>query len=157
MPTRGAMMPAIGATNIGASVQGVVCTAASSGVEPCTTCMYWIRMKTAPKVPKLNAKPTMFVTENERSRKSRSGTSGALARACHRTNATSSTAPATISAIDADRRPAVVVAADDRVHEGEHADGREHGADDVDARARAEVVVQREERERDRDDARPGR
>ena len=31
VPTRGAMMPAIGATNIGASVHGVVCTAASSG------------------------------------------------------------------------------------------------------------------------------
>ena len=76
VPTRGAMMPAIGATNIGARVHGVVCTAASSGVEPCTTCMYWIRMNTAPNVPKLNAKPTTFVSENERSRKSRSGMSG---------------------------------------------------------------------------------
>ena len=99
VPTRGAMMPAIGATIIGASVHGVVWTAASSGVEPCTTCMYWIRMKTAPNVPKLNAKPTMFVVEKERSRNSRSGMSGALARACQAMKATRSATPATISAM----------------------------------------------------------
>ena len=107
----GAMTPASGATNIGARVQGVVCTAASSGVEPCTTCMYWIRMNTAPNVPKLKAKPTMFVTENERSPNRRSGISGAFARTCQSTNTISSATAPTISAHHARRAPAVVVTA----------------------------------------------
>ena len=135
VPTRGAMMPAIGATNIGASVHGVVCTAASSGVEPCTTCMYWIRMNTAPNVPKLNAKPTMFVTENERSRNRRSGTSGAFARACQSRNTTQQHDAADDLGDHAGRSPAVVVAAHDRVHQTRARRPREHGADHVDARA----------------------
>ena len=105
VPTLGARMPAIGATNIGASVHGVVCSAASNGVEPCTTCRYWIRMNTAPNVPKLNAKPMMLVTENERSRNRRSGTSGALARVCHHRNAASSAVPERDLGDDAERSP----------------------------------------------------
>ena len=63
-------------------------------------------MNTAPNVPKLNAKPTMFVTENERSPNRRSGTSGAFVRACQSRNTTSSTTEPTISAITpADPQP----------------------------------------------------
>ncbi len=95
VPTRGAMNPARGATTIGAIVHGVVCTAASSGEAPCTTWRNWIRMNTAPNIPNEKPKPTTFAMLNPRSRKRRSGSSGAAARASQTRNATTRAAPAT--------------------------------------------------------------
>ena len=93
VPTRGMMMPAMGAMIIGASVHGVVWIAASSGEAPCTTCRNWIRMKTAPNMPKLNPNPTTFAIEKLRSRNNRSGSSGDAVRLSQTRNAASSAAP----------------------------------------------------------------
>ena len=96
---RGAIRPASGAITIGARVHGVVRTAASQGEAPCTTCMYWMSRKIAPKVPKLKPKPAMLVTVKLRSRNNRIGTRGADVRACQATNPVRSAMPATSSAM----------------------------------------------------------
>ena len=133
VPTRGAMSPASGAMTIGAIVHGMVRTPASSGEQPCTTCMNWIRMKIDPNMPKLNPKPTTFATEKLRSRNSRSGSSGAGVRLSQSTNATSSTAPSAERADHLEAVPARVVAAHDAVDDAEHAEAGEQQADDVGA------------------------
>ena len=153
VPTRGAMSPASGATIIGASVHGEVCSAASSGVAPCTTCRNWMRMKIDPNAPKLNPNPTTFATEKLRSRNSRSGSSGAGARASQSTNASQQDAAADEAAEHLEAVPARLVAAHDAVDEAEQPEAREHEAHDVGTQPGAEAVRQREQGQRDRDHA----
>ena len=129
VPMRGEISPVSGATTIGASVHGIVITPASSGVWPCTTCRNWIRMKIAPKMPKLKVKPTRFATVKLRSRNSRRGSSGAAVRDSQITKATSSTAPATSEPTHLEAVPAGGVAAHDaederRARRGRRAAGR---------------------------------
>ncbi|MDF2848673.1 MAG: hypothetical protein K0R97_2655 [Oerskovia sp.] len=84
IPRRGASTPAIGATSMGAAVQGSVRTPASSGERPSAIWKYWMSRNTAPNMPSENAKPDTFATAKLRERNRRRGTSGEPPRRARR-------------------------------------------------------------------------
>ena len=96
-----------------------------AGVEPCTTCRNWMRMKTEPNVPKLNAEARRRSSPRSCDR-GRAAAAAAATSPAHSqsTNATSSTPPAMSAPSTSTLSQPGVVAADDAVDEAEQAEPR---------------------------------
>src|SRR5258708_7325979 len=92
-PIRSASAPALGAIRNGVTPHGSSRSPASSGPWPSVTCWNWAMKNTAPVSDALRKKIAALPAEKARERNRRIGSSGALARSSHATNAAISSAP----------------------------------------------------------------